>query len=131
MSAIQRHPQNTHHYVLATDQSLLLLDDRFLQHPVLKWRHHYEDPVQFINVNCDTIQGRNDTRLVISGSNHQQTHCFQYFEGESQAGDVIPLNKEDCYLPPQSTTLPWKVSQTSFLRAASMNGVILSKGLSL
>ncbi|XP_022791777.1 uncharacterized protein LOC111331015 [Stylophora pistillata] len=113
VSAIQRHPQNTHHYVLATDQSLLLIDDRFLQHPVLKWRHHNEDPVQFINVNCDTIQGCNDTVLVISGSNHRQTHCFQYSEGQSQAGDVLPLTKEECYLPPQSTTLPWKVSSYS------------------
>ena len=109
VSAIQRHPQNTHHYVLATDQSLMLLDDRFLHHPVLKWRHHNEDPVQFINVTCDAIQGCDDTVLVISGSNHRQTHCFQYSDSQSQAG-VLPLVKKECYLPPQSTSLPWKVS---------------------
>ena len=111
ISAIQRHPQNTHHYVIGTDQSLMILDDRFLHHPVLKWRHHNEDPVQFINVVCNVIPEYSDTVLVISGSYHRQTHCFQY--SDSQPVGVkgsSPLTTEQQYLPPQSTSLPRKVS---------------------
>ena len=110
ISAIQRHPKNSHHYVLATDQSLMLLDDRFLHHPVLKWRHHNEDPVQFIDVACNAIPECHDTVLVISGSNHRQTHCFQYSDSQMQAEcSLNPLMAEQQHLPPHSTSLPWKV----------------------
>ena len=102
ISAIQRHPQNGHHYVLSTDQSLMILDDRFLQHPVLKWRHHNEDPVQFINVVCNAIPQCNDTIVMVSGSSHGQTHCFQY--SDTAATITEPL-------PPKSTSSPWKVRE--------------------
>jgi len=110
ISAIQRHPQNTHHYILGTDQSLMILDDRFLHHPVLKWRHHNEDPIQFISVACNVIPECSDTILVISGSNHRQTHCFQYSNSQEQVKGSFPLTTEQKCLPPQSTCLPWKVS---------------------
>ena len=110
MSSIQRHPKNEHHYVVATDQSLVILDDRFLQHPVLKWRHHNEDPVQFINVVSDVLCECDDTVLVISGSNHQQTHCFQYSGSQVLANRSSASTTEQRYLPPQSTSLPWKVN---------------------
>lgn len=110
VSAIQRHPQNTHHYILGTDQSLMILDDRFLHHPVLKWRHHNEDPIQFISVACNVIPECSDTILVISGSNHRQTHCFQYSNSQVQVKGSFPLTTEQKCLPPQSTSLPWKVS---------------------
>lgn len=111
ISAIQRHPQNFHHYILATDQSLMLLDDRYLQHPVLKWRHHNEDPVQFIDVVCDAILQCDDTVLVISGSNHQQTHCFQMSSGSHVSTDKpSACTTQQCNIPPQSTSLPWKVN---------------------
>lgn len=114
ISAIQRHPQNFHHYILATDQSLMLLDDRYLQHPVLKWRHHNEDPVQFIDVVCDAILQCDDTVLVISGSNHQQTHCFQMSSGSHVSTDTPSASTtQQCNIPPQSTSLPWKVSSYS------------------
>lgn len=110
ISAIQRHPKNSHYYVLATDQSLMLLDDRFLHHPVLKWRHHNEDPIQFIDVACNAIPECDDTVLVLSGSHHRQTHCFQYSDSQFQADASFPFIAEQQYLPPQSTSLPWKVS---------------------
>lgn len=110
ISAIQRHPENSHHYVLATDQSLMLLDDRFLHHPVLKWRHHNEDPVQLIDVACNAVPECDDTVLVTSGSNHRQTHCFQYSHSQVQADCSFPLITNQQYSPPQSTSLPWKVS---------------------
>ena len=111
ISSIQRHIKNEHHYVVTTDQSLMILDDRYLQHPVLKWRHHNEDPVQFINVVSDVLSECKDTVLVIAGSNHQQTHCFQYSGSQVLTNSLsAATTKQHHYLPPQSTSLPWKVN---------------------
>ena len=96
VSSVQRHPSNTHHYFVSTDLSILLLDDRFVQHPVLKWRHHLRDPVQFTDVVCNALPGPDDFVLLISGSQHRETHCYQYSDKEGT-------------LPPRSTSLPWKV----------------------
>ena len=96
VSSVQRHPSNTHHYFVSTDLSILLLDDRFVQHPVLKWRHHLRDPVQFTDVVCNGLPGPDDFVLLISGSQHRETHCYQYSDKEGT-------------LPPRSTSLPWKV----------------------
>ena len=107
VSAIQRHPKNLHHYVLATDQSLMILDDRFLQHPVLMWRHHNDDPIQFINVTYDAIPHCDDSVVMISGSRHGQTHCFQYSDCSQVTRLPVTASK---YLPPQSVSSPWKVN---------------------
>ncbi|XP_031571800.1 uncharacterized protein LOC116305938 isoform X1 [Actinia tenebrosa] len=108
ISAIQRNPENTHHYVIATDQSLLIMDDRFIQHPVLKWRHHLQDPVQYIEVINSAVP--RDTVITVSGSQHHETHCFQYNWGECDVRYTFPYGGENLVNPPVSTVLPWKVS---------------------
>ena len=110
ITSIQRHPQNCHHYFLATDQSLMILDDRYLQHPVLKWRHHIEDLVQFIDITCNAIPDCDDTVVLVSGSKHHQTHCFQYSGTKGHSDMVLTASRGQTYVPPTSTCLPWKVN---------------------
>ncbi|XP_001635955.2 uncharacterized protein LOC5515855 [Nematostella vectensis] len=105
ISAIQRHPSNAHYYLLGTDQSLLLLDDRFVQHPALSWRHHLQDPVQFMDVTTD----HTDTILMLSGSIHREVHCFRYSSG-NEVHCAVPLAGAVSTQPPSSSGLPWKVS---------------------
>lgn len=113
ITSIQRHPQNCHHHFLATDQSLMILDDRYLQHPVLKWRHHIEDLVQFIDITCNAIPDCDDTVVLVSGSKHHQTHCFQYSGTNGHSDRVLTASRGQTYVPPTSTCLPWKVSSYS------------------
>ena len=110
ITSIQRHPQNCRHHFLATDQSL---DDRYLQHPVLKWRHHIEDPVQFIDITCNAIPGCDDTVVLTSRSKHHQSHCFQYSGTKRNSKRVLTASIEQTYVPPTSTCLVWTVSSYS------------------
>jgi hypothetical protein len=88
----------------------MIMDDRFIQHPVLKWRHHLQDPVQFIEVIPNAIPDCEDTVVVVSGSQHHETHCYQYNNGEYEVRHTFPLSGNTVMNPPLSTVLPWKVS---------------------
>ena len=102
ITSIQRHPKNWQHHFLATDQSL--------QRPVLKWRHHIQDPVQFVDITCNAIPGYDDTVVLTSGSKHHQTHCFQYSGTKGHSDRVLTASRGQTYVPPTSTCLPWKVN---------------------
>ena len=102
ITSIQRHPKNWQHHFLATDQSL--------QRPVLKWRQHIEDPVQFVDITCNAIPDCDDTVVLVSGSKHHQTHCFQYSGTKGHSDRVLTASRGQTYVPPTSTCLPWKVN---------------------
>ncbi|KAK3737754.1 hypothetical protein QZH41_017219, partial [Actinostola sp. cb2023] len=108
ISAVQRHPDNTHHYLMATDQSLMIMDDRFVHHPVLKWHHHLQDPVQFIEIVPNVVPDSNDTVVMVTGSYHRETHCYQYCSGERKVSRTLAMMGNSVVTPPVSTRLPWK-----------------------
>ena len=109
-SAIQRDPQNTHHYLVATDQSLVILDDRFVQSPVLKWHHHLRTPAQFLQVVHNLFPDCDDGVIVISGSRHYESHCYQYCPEYEDTQSSMMLTGGKNILPPSSTSLQWKAS---------------------
>ncbi|EDV26527.1 uncharacterized protein TRIADDRAFT_54633 [Trichoplax adhaerens] len=93
--AIQRHSRPFYH-LLGTQQSLLLLDERFPSHPVLKWRHHLRSNPFCISTVQDIFSNQPDAATA------------------STAPIVPLLDREDsCVGPPRSTELHWQISNYS------------------
>ena len=112
ISAVQRIPENTHHYVVATDQSVVILDDRFVQNPILKWRHHLQNPAQFLQIMHNVFPDCDDAIIVVSGSRYYESHCYQYCPSSiAEVRSSMTLSAEPIVLPPSSTSLPWKVGR--------------------
>ena len=102
-TAIHHYHDNPYHYFLATTQSLVIMDARFPQNPVLKWSHSLEYPVKTINVLPNPSS--DDTMVFVGTYENHHVHCFQYCYGENWS---TPLAMSSI-LPPRSTSNPWKV----------------------
>ena len=108
-SAIQRHPENPYHYYLATDQTLVIMDERFQENPVLKWCHSLEGSIKQINVVPNVFPDCKDVMLVVGGYKNHEVHCYQYCYGENTPKS-LQMGTNMGGLPPRSTTSPWKVN---------------------
>lgn len=108
-SVVQRHPENPYHYFLGTNHSLMIMDERFLQNPVLKWHHSLDEPIKHLDVVTNAFPGCGDVLLVCGGYNSHDIHCYQYCHGENSPyslGTAANIGG----LPAQATSSPWKVS---------------------
>jgi hypothetical protein len=106
-TAIQRCHDNPYHYILATTQSLAVLDMRFQQNPVLKWCHSLQYPVKHINVL--PYPTAEDVLVFVGSYKKHDVHCFQYCHGENWSCPLGMLDDSTSVLPPRSTSNPWKV----------------------
>lgn len=111
-SAVQRHPENPYHYFLATSQSLVIMDERFQQNPVLKWCHSLESPIKHINVVPNAITDCQDVLLVVGGFKNHEVHCHQYCYGENTP-HALGMVSNMGGLPARSSCSPWKISSYS------------------
>ncbi|XP_062572366.1 uncharacterized protein LOC134234332 [Saccostrea cucullata] len=77
---VEKHPSSHHSYLVATDQSLLLVDDRFPGHPMLQWNHMLRN---FPQVTSSVVM-ETDSVLVALGSLFPAEVCaYQYRYGLS------------------------------------------------
>ncbi|XP_061172216.1 uncharacterized protein LOC133181673 [Saccostrea echinata] len=91
---VEKHPFSHHAYLVATDQSLLLVDDRFPGNPMLQWNHMLRNFPQLTS----SVVMETDSVLVAMGSLSPAEVCaYQYRYGLSAS--------------PQSIGSPWKFSQ--------------------
>lgn len=106
-TAIKRYYDNPYHYILGTTQSLVIMDTRFQQHPVLKWCHNLEYPVKHINA---VPNPTNEDVLVFVGSyESHDVHCFRYCYGENWSYPLGYADDLTAVLPPRHYINPWKV----------------------
>ncbi|XP_028414421.1 uncharacterized protein LOC114537564 [Dendronephthya gigantea] len=110
-SSIQHHYNNPYHFILATTQSLAVIDQRFQQHPLLKWCHSLEHPPKYINVAPDPTS--EETLVFLGCYENHDVHCFQYCSGEKWNSPLGMMDHLTAVLPPRSTSNPWKVSSYS------------------
>ncbi|RDD46296.1 TATA box-binding protein-associated factor RNA polymerase I subunit C [Trichoplax sp. H2] len=112
--AIQRHSRPFYH-LLGTQQSLLLLDERFPSHPVLKWRHHLRSNPFCISTVQDIFSNQPDDLALIGSYNSHEIHCYQFTTATASTAPIVPLlDREDsCVGPPRSTELHWQISNYS------------------
>ena len=109
----RQHAKSTYHHFVVTSNNLLLVDQRFANHPVLKWSHLLLSPPMYANIVYDV------TKLISSGACHYEStqtpltscddvlllgcqeypecHAFQFNLG---SGEVHPY----------WNGLPWRVS---------------------
>lgn len=90
---VEKHPSSHHAYLIASDTTLLLMDDRFPGCPMLEWKHMLRKPPQVASsVVMDT-----DSILVAMGSLYPaDVFAFQYRYGHPGL--------------PQSLGSPWRFS---------------------
>ena len=110
-TAIKRCHDNPCHYLLGTTQSLVLMDMRFQQNPVLKWSHSLEHPPKYINVLRDPTS--EDVLVFVGSYKSREVHCFQYCYGEILSHPIETLGNSPAIIPPLSTSAPWKVHRPS------------------
>lgn len=108
-SCIQHCYNKPYHFILATTQSLAVIDQRFQQHPLLKWCHSLEHTPKYINVSPDPTS--EDTLVFLGCYENHDVHCFQYCSGEKWNSPLGMMDHMTAVLPPQSTSNPWKVRE--------------------
>jgi len=67
--------RNAHQYYLATSQSLVVCDERYLKTPILKVNHYIDEMPRFIS--CTELQ--DDTSLIVLGDyTENESVCIQF-----------------------------------------------------
>ncbi|ESO92660.1 hypothetical protein LOTGIDRAFT_233091 [Lottia gigantea] len=98
ITVTSKHPSNPYQYLLATDYSLLLLDQRFPNHSVLYWDHLLDSSPGLISVYKD--QYNTDNSLVLLSSHYPpETTCFRFQQSDTK--------------PATSTQTPFRLSKIS------------------
>ncbi|XP_070542297.1 TATA box-binding protein-associated factor RNA polymerase I subunit C-like [Ptychodera flava] len=92
--ATKQHPRNQYHHFIATQNALLLLDERFPQKPVLTWSHLLQSSPLCMDIMDDIIDGQHI--VMMSSNTSLETHCVQY----SNKGTS----------PAEAISTPWKVA---------------------
>ncbi|KAL3865792.1 hypothetical protein ACJMK2_043146 [Sinanodonta woodiana] len=85
------------YHLMATDYSLILLDERFPGYPVLKWQHLLKSPPRYL-----------------SRSPYSSTEIHSVFVGSQYPPEVVCLRyQQQRGLPPQAISVPWRASKKS------------------
>ncbi|XP_071794389.1 uncharacterized protein [Asterias amurensis] len=105
----KQHPSNQSYHFVATQDLMLLLDERFPNYAVLQWCHSLQTPPNYMDivphaVTSDTktsplrSDAHTDDLILVASQGSREVHCFQCNDLNGQT--------------PESTSLPWKVSST-------------------
>ncbi|CAH1796532.1 unnamed protein product [Owenia fusiformis] len=113
------------YHVVATDQRLFLLDERFPNHPVLQWKHMLLKPPQYIDVTTSGLPDSSDDIIIVSSQECGEMMCFQCNTSSNDLDLFNMMSEPDVYhSTPRSTCTQWRASQISdFPKASSLMGV--------
>ncbi|XP_019638642.1 PREDICTED: TATA box-binding protein-associated factor RNA polymerase I subunit C-like [Branchiostoma belcheri] len=92
-------PTNSFQHVIAMKRSLVIVDERFPQNPLVKWSHMMKSPPVFMDIVSCTAHNLNSHVILLANQRPQETTCFQY------------VNEGSC--PPVSVRQPFSVSKVS------------------
>ncbi|XP_052101126.1 uncharacterized protein LOC127735075 isoform X1 [Mytilus californianus] len=67
-------------YVIATDYSLILVDERFPGHPLLQWQHLLRNPPQYLSILAD-IGKEKQILISIASQSPMETYCYMFQGG--------------------------------------------------
>ncbi|KAK6179083.1 hypothetical protein SNE40_011519 [Patella caerulea] len=97
ISAMQGHPTNPYYHIIATDYSLLLVDQRFPGHSVMYWNHLLLKTPALMSVYQQ--ENYNSSLILLASQYPAETCCYQFQQ--------ISNN------PVYSTQTPWRLSKIS------------------
>ncbi|XP_013402613.1 TATA box-binding protein-associated factor, RNA polymerase I, subunit C-like [Lingula anatina] len=104
--ATKQHPESYFYHVVATDYSLILVDERFCNVPVLQWNHSLLTPPQYMDIVASVdLHGTEEDILLLSSQESCETNCFQF----SVCHDT---HARDSHTP-QATCPMWRSSKIS------------------
>ncbi|XP_072037957.1 uncharacterized protein [Amphiura filiformis] len=93
----KQHPMNYFYHLVATQDMMVLLDERFPKYNVLQWPHHLQSSPYCINVVNQALPA--EDLAIVSSHRSAQSHCLQFscLDGST----------------PMSTAPIWKLSSIS------------------
>lgn len=92
----QRHPSRSFYHILATEETLMMVDERFPINPALLWRHSFIHPPQYMCVVNSILSEEEDDVILLASQEQPEIHCFQ-------------IGASDPQIPPRSTCAPWRI----------------------
>ncbi|XP_046584193.1 TATA box-binding protein-associated factor RNA polymerase I subunit C-like isoform X1 [Haliotis rubra] len=92
----QPHPHCPYYHFIATDFSLLMMDQRLPNYPVMVWPHSLPSAPQYVAVANTTSS---DSLVLAATQSPPETHCFHVKYGEAK--------------PVRSQYQPWRLSTIS------------------
>ncbi|XP_022102928.1 TATA box-binding protein-associated factor, RNA polymerase I, subunit C-like [Acanthaster planci] len=100
----KQHPSNHFYHLVATQDLLLLMDQRFPKYNVLQWCHSLRSPpncmdiIPSAEISDDLPSDLTSDLIVLASQSSREVHCFQCSELNGQT--------------PESTSVPWKIAST-------------------
>ncbi|XP_067841203.1 TATA box-binding protein-associated factor RNA polymerase I subunit C isoform X2 [Heptranchias perlo] len=109
---------NPYHYLITTQNSAYIVDERFPTVPVLKWVHMMESPPMFAQVACGTV--RNRTNKIVLGSQRAQEVLLLQYSGGMQ----LPCQS---FGPPQKLSSIYDMMQHLPVRLPHQHEVVAER----
>ncbi|XP_055956432.1 uncharacterized protein LOC126817932 [Patella vulgata] len=97
ISAMQGHPTNPYYHIIATDYSLLLVDQRFPGHSVMYWNHVLLKTPALMSVYQQ--ENYNSSLILLASQYPAETCCYQFQQTSND--------------PVYATQTPWRLSKIS------------------
>ncbi|XP_045156708.2 uncharacterized protein LOC123523126 isoform X2 [Mercenaria mercenaria] len=73
-----RHPASTFYHLVATDYNLMIMDERYLKYPVLRWEHMLSTPPQYITSVCGSGINSDDNFIYLASQYPADVHAFRF-----------------------------------------------------
>jgi len=97
-SVARQHPTSPFYHFVATNATLLMLDERCANYPVLLWTHNMVTAPQYMDIATGTFRDSlDDDILLVASQDAPETHCYQF-----------RLNQSATHKPPQAVGAHWR-----------------------
>lgn len=109
---------NPYHYLITTQYSAYIVDERFTTVPVLKWNHMLESPPMFAQVVNGAVTNRTN-KIVLGTQRTQEVLLLQY-----SGGTQLPCQS---FGPPQKLSSIYDIMQHLPVRMPPLNEVVAER----
>ncbi len=105
------HPVNPHQLLLSSEQSLIIMDERFTNSPVIAINHSMRSSPRFMQTWTYEKESSLHTMAFLAGYKHRDTRCLE-FEQSSLANNWTSLQTNSLRTNPVTCTRkPWRVRE--------------------